>query len=101
RHTRFSRDWSSDVCSSDLMWRSELAQPMPLHLPVEAQVAWLREHASVAEFSRSYELIDPRAAGAGASLPWDATSPWAAAFEAQSTEERRVGEECRVRKAMR
>src|SRR5690606_39600523 len=22
RHTRFSRDWSSDVCSSDLLWRS-------------------------------------------------------------------------------
>src|SRR5690606_40725663 len=21
RHTRFSRDWSSDVCSSDLIWR--------------------------------------------------------------------------------
>src|SRR5690606_39860789 len=21
RHTRFSRDWSSDVCSSDLYWR--------------------------------------------------------------------------------
>src|SRR6266511_5524609 len=21
RHTRFSRDWSSDVCSSDLDWR--------------------------------------------------------------------------------
>src|SRR5690606_39611856 len=22
RHTRFSRDWSSDVCSSDLRWRN-------------------------------------------------------------------------------
>src|SRR5690606_26063110 len=22
RHTRFSRDWSSDVCSSDLVWQS-------------------------------------------------------------------------------
>src|SRR5690606_39354606 len=21
RHTRFSRDWSSDVCSSDLVWK--------------------------------------------------------------------------------
>src|SRR5690606_41164425 len=26
RHTRFSRDWSSDVCSSDLVW------PVPLSL---------------------------------------------------------------------
>src|SRR5690606_39446571 len=23
RHTRFSRDWSSDVCSSDLEWAKE------------------------------------------------------------------------------
>src|SRR2546429_3267199 len=25
RHTRCSRDWSSDVCSSDLLWGTELA----------------------------------------------------------------------------
>src|SRR5690606_41026945 len=24
RHTRFSRDWSSDVCSSDLTWNSTI-----------------------------------------------------------------------------
>src|SRR5690606_41185381 len=24
RHTRFSRDWSSDVCSSDLIWNWRL-----------------------------------------------------------------------------
>src|SRR5690606_40573137 len=24
RHTRFSRDWSSDVCSSDLYWDSAI-----------------------------------------------------------------------------
>src|SRR5690606_37189904 len=28
RHTRFSRDWSSDVCSSDLVGQEFLAQPM-------------------------------------------------------------------------
>src|SRR5690606_13596766 len=26
RHTRFSRDWSSDVCSSDLLEQTELSQ---------------------------------------------------------------------------
>src|SRR5690606_39723499 len=26
-HTRFSRDWSSDVCSSDLLGTSELVEP--------------------------------------------------------------------------
>src|SRR5690606_40151195 len=25
RHTRFSRDWSSDVCSSDLVYNSDVA----------------------------------------------------------------------------
>src|SRR5690606_40552893 len=25
RHTRFSRDWSSDVCSSDLIWQNTAA----------------------------------------------------------------------------
>src|SRR3990167_1466737 len=27
RHTRFDCDWSSDVCSSDLVWRSLRAEP--------------------------------------------------------------------------
>src|SRR5690606_39521237 len=32
RHTRFSRDWSSDVCSSDLTWQdaSEVAAAFAL-----------------------------------------------------------------------
>src|SRR5690606_25154229 len=47
RHTRFSRDWSSDVCSSDLgvftqSWvagsRSQSALEVPLVIP---QAAWL------------------------------------------------------------
>ena len=41
--------------------RIELLQPMPVELPAETQLAWLREHARVAEFSQSFELIDPRA----------------------------------------
>src|SRR5690606_40400441 len=32
RHTRFSRDWSSDVCSSDLVQRSRQSQ---MHLLLE------------------------------------------------------------------
>src|SRR5690606_40866355 len=30
RHTRFSRDWSSDVCSSDLSSRDERVADLPL-----------------------------------------------------------------------
>src|SRR5690606_40560515 len=29
RHTRFSRDWSSDVCSSDLIYKSVLERVSP------------------------------------------------------------------------
>src|SRR5690606_40928593 len=32
RHTRFSRDWSSDVCSSDLFARNLFIQPTPEEL---------------------------------------------------------------------
>src|SRR5690606_40295871 len=38
RHTRFSRDWSSDVCSSDLQ-DTELLLPKP-HLPAGRATAW-------------------------------------------------------------
>src|SRR5690606_40912711 len=33
RHTRFSRDWSSDVCSSDLSLRNGCAAPASLEAP--------------------------------------------------------------------
>src|SRR5207302_5022860 len=33
RHTRFSRDWSSDVCSSDLLLPSFLYLPSPVEAP--------------------------------------------------------------------
>src|SRR5699024_7191462 len=29
RHTRSKRDWSSDVCSSDLVWTHGVAEPGP------------------------------------------------------------------------
>src|SRR5690606_39821696 len=40
RHTRFSRDWSSDVCSSDLL-------PIEVHRPVTAK-----------DRARALELLD-------------------------------------------
>src|SRR5690606_41021267 len=33
RHTRFSRDWSSDVCSSDLLSDAEIARRFNYHAP--------------------------------------------------------------------
>src|SRR5690606_40514003 len=40
RHTRFSRDWSSDVCSSDLSVRNQIDESMEqvLHTIIEAFV---------------------------------------------------------------
>src|SRR5690606_39987039 len=39
RHTRFSRDWSSDVCSSDLNWGSVSVDPARNRLVVNVQMA--------------------------------------------------------------
>src|SRR5690606_39695189 len=37
RHTRFSRDWSSDVCSSDLQHSLIHLVSLPIHFEVEAR----------------------------------------------------------------
>src|SRR5690606_40746829 len=48
RHTRFSRDWSSDVCSSDLPPRFSFRE---LH---HSQIDWRREQAaSLQDYFRS------------------------------------------------
>src|SRR5690606_33059225 len=44
RHTRFSRDWSSDVCSSDLVMRVPLS--------------WLREYVALPAEATARELAD-------------------------------------------
>src|SRR5690625_7277576 len=72
RHTRWPRDWSSDVCSSDLkqiLWGSETA--------TEAEVREMERHFIVRERAN-----DPK-------VGYN-TSP---RFR---SEERRVGKECRA-----
>lgn len=69
--------------STEAMWRIEFAQPMPAEMAVPAMQSWLRTHACIAEFSRSYEMLDERAVRSKQPLPWDATVPWMAAFEDQ------------------
>src|SRR2546429_6910247 len=53
RHTRCSRDWSSDVCSSDLLMRIE-AQLMPFSGPVDAP---LLDHG-FRLYTRQFMLLD-------------------------------------------
>src|SRR5690606_40654422 len=36
RHTRFSRDWSSDVCSSDLSFQTDNSLTLPISAPGSA-----------------------------------------------------------------
>jgi signal transduction histidine kinase len=66
--------------STDAVWRVELEQPMPVALPLQQQLEWLRAHARVVEASRSYEQLDPSAATGGAQ-PWRRDVPWCAAYE--------------------
>src|SRR5258707_10795231 len=83
RHTRYWRDWSSDVCSSDLniyemsSWTRGIVIPMAILSAIRP--AWrLTERAHVDELfcdiSRKH-----------------------AAFDWSRSEERRVGKECRSR----
>src|SRR2546422_3156971 len=56
RHTRCSRDWSSDVCSSDLIARAEVARDL---LPEE-----LRARGADVTLAVAYRTVRPEADGA-------------------------------------
>src|SRR5690625_5771314 len=80
RHTRWPRDWSSDVCSSDLTRILEYIKPDYVHVFVGGRVAD-RGGPELAEQleAEGYEKYAKAAA--------------------QRSEERRVGKECRSRRA--
>jgi signal transduction histidine kinase len=65
--------------SSEAVWRIEMDEPMAPSLPVNEQVAWLREHAYVAEcnlvylrMNRLYGLSEADARLWRADVPWSA-----------------------------
>src|SRR3712207_9409374 len=82
RHTRYWRDWSSDVCSSDLT---------PASTGVPAVCAHLKPVALVADDPSRVTASPPTAAVA----PATTAVCWTAA--PARSEERRVGKERRVR----
>src|SRR5690606_40013477 len=88
RHTRFSRDWSSDVCSSDLpeKWKNEYKKTMALIAAEEARMQ------NLAEVFRSFEL-----SGFGI-YNWDKIleGEQSAELAGERSEERRVGKEGRA-----
>src|SRR5207302_3557639 len=79
RHTRFSRDWSSDVCSSDLAVAPDHWTEGP-HYPELPQLL-------AAGFAPDAVLLTPGDARQAAS--------WLESL--RRSEERRVGKECRWR----
>src|SRR5690606_39765555 len=85
RHTRFSRDWSSDVCSSDLG-----AVPNgSASGPVWSTINRSRNPAAVSrEITNASKNVAP---------PVPVGSLWVNSPEKSRSEERRVGKECRSR----
>src|SRR5690606_40248471 len=80
RHTRFSRDWSSDVCSSDLARGAEL-RVHRLHHEVQDDAAQPGRRSAV----QAVRLVLPVPAQGDARRP------------GTRSEESRVGKECRSR----
>src|SRR5690606_41154616 len=88
RHTRFSRDWSSDVCSSDLLSNMTTGS---------GKYTYILADGSVVETSQLY--VDRMA---NKNLKWETTTSYNAGLDldfldSRRSEERRVGKECRYR----
>src|SRR5690606_40393844 len=89
RHTRFSRDWSSDVCSSDLA--RELQQVLVSIHPSSDQL-------EAAEDEKGIEHVGLAVVSNELDLPIEIGLPHlVAAHPELRSEERRVGKECRSR----
>src|SRR5690606_39298367 len=83
RHTRFSRDWSSDVCSSDLTRGGRSRDSLPEGGPRQRKVKGVAAQGSGCSDEGRY---------AGC-----AQGPRRGALPRHRSEERRVGKECRSR----
>src|SRR2546421_9202153 len=89
RHTRSDRDWSSDVCSSDLglqAWADGAAERLHAQLALGAQALAVHELHEAARTVAA--LLDLAAVGVEDAV---------AKVDIRRSEERRVGKECRSR----
>src|SRR5207302_8098926 len=87
RHTRFSRDWSSDVCSSDLISSGDLAAKVKNDLGAVGITINVRQVAQ-SELLKAYRGQQSQMV----MLSWFVDYPDPDDFR---SEERRVGKECR------
>src|SRR5207247_4205397 len=96
RHTRSTRDWSSDVCSSDLLVRDGNFLPTAAGDRTTGQLFV----AYQALYQAQPRILFTKSADAGTT--WTASvaisdNPSTAAVFNPRSEERRVGKECRTR----
>src|SRR5207245_4198760 len=91
RHTRCYRDWSSDVCSSDLVLRHHQAEASLAGS--EAQIVVVKETDSIA-LVKAADPVKNFAANQQAKSA-KAFNHQRLAIEGTRSEERRVGKECR------
>src|SRR5690606_39511584 len=97
RHTRFSRDWSSDVCSSDLgptgVGKTELVRLLALAIHGKADAFCRIDMNTLAQEHYAAALT-------GAPPGYVGSKEGTTLFDEQAlarSEERRVGKECRGR----
>src|SRR5206468_5807179 len=96
RHTRSDRDWSSDVCSSDLLSVMETFAALALQLHSGArgkslhhrQRQWIRRHRLVIEGDEMADNVSVRSSQGHAEVAYRA--------QVNRSEERRVGKEGRA-----
>src|SRR5439155_6944055 len=92
RHTRWPRDWSSDVCSSDLFARAALEERAQAAWPPFSRLAAVRDSATTAQAALGF-LTDARSIARRAPRGVRLLGPVPAAMA--RSEERRGGEEGR------
>src|SRR5207245_5058291 len=93
RHTRCYRDWSSDVCSSDLV--ADLVKGGEV---IDLVIAdFLKDDVEVFEWQDSFRLLFPYSVGDCADLCVETAAGESGEVRepALRSEERRVGKECR------
>src|SRR5690606_40652656 len=84
RHTRFSRDWSSDVCSSDLNDLAATDMTFGFQTAVEVATDAIGRLHSTAEAHQRAMIVQVMGRHTG----------WIALESGLRSEERRVGKEC-------
>src|SRR5206468_5318081 len=94
RHTRSDRDWSSDVCSSDL----EVLSERELQRQLQEQRAGYMELVKELQHEKDQRaMLERKASSSITSNPDQLRAPIISLVLTPRSEERRVGKECRSR----